>query len=114
MPEISERQEIGRRVREARIYLELSQEEVAAALGLSRPAISNIENGSRGVDAVELKKLAKVLNRSVQYFAGEEALTGQDEKVSMLARAAEGLSDSDIGELQRFAAYLKAKAEDEK
>jgi transcriptional regulator with XRE-family HTH domain len=110
MPE-QEREELGQRIREARLYLELSQEEVAAAVGIPRPSISAIESGTRGVDALELKRLAKVLNRSVQYFAGETTPDAADEKVELLARAAEGLSDSDISELQRFAAYLKARSE---
>jgi transcriptional regulator with XRE-family HTH domain len=107
----AERQELGRRIREARTYLELSQEEVAAVLGVPRPAMSGIEAGTRGVDAIELKKLAKVLNRSLQYFTGEEDVPPNDEKVALLARAADGLSDSDMGELQRFAAYLKARSD---
>lgn len=111
MPESPERRELGLRIREARSYLELSQEEVAAAIGISRPAVSAIEAGTRGVDALELKKLAKVLNRTVQHLTGEEEAAPQDEKVTLLARAAEGLSESDLGELQRFAAFLKARSD---
>lgn len=107
----AERQELGRRIKEARTYLELSQEEVATFLGIPRPAMSGIEAGTRGVDAIELKKLSKILNRSVQYLTGEDVAAPNDDKVSLLARAADGLSESDLGELQRFAAYLKARSD---
>lgn len=111
MPDQTERQELGQRIREARNYLEMSQEEVAAAIGVPRQAMIAIEAGARGVDALELKRLAKALNRSVQYLSGEEGAPPADEKVAMLARAAEGLTDSDLSELQRFAAYLKARSD---
>lgn len=112
MPEDQERRALGARVREARTYLELSQEEVAHALGIPRPAVSAIEAGTRKVDALELKRLAAVLHRSVQYLSGEEAAP-HDERIALLARAADGLTDSDLSELQRFAAYLKARAGDD-
>jgi transcriptional regulator with XRE-family HTH domain len=111
MPDDTERQVLGQRIREARNYLEMSQEEVAAAIGVSRQAMVAIEAGTRGVGALELKRLAKILNRSVQYLSGEEEASPADEKVAMLARAAEGLTDSDLSELQRFAAYLKARSD---
>ena len=44
------------RLREAREYLGFSQDEVAVSLGVSRPAITNIEAGSRKVEAIELQK----------------------------------------------------------
>lgn len=110
MTEKELRDEIGRRVREARSYLSLSQEEVAMAIGIPRSAVSQIETGQRGLDAVELSALAKVLGRTVEYLTGGAEPT-KAENVSLLARAAEGLSDSDIGELQRFAAFLKSRSD---
>ena len=44
---------IGERLRQAREYLELKQEEAAEAVGLSRSALSLVENGRRKVHAVE-------------------------------------------------------------
>lgn len=110
MAEQEFREEIGRRVREARSYLSLSQEEVSSAIGIPRSAVSQIENGQRGLDAAELTALAKLLGRTVEYFTGGAEAT-KSENVSLLARAAEGLSDSDIGELQRFAAFLKSRSD---
>lgn len=62
---------IGQRVKEARTYLGLSQENVAQALDLRRPAISEIEGGGRKVTAEELEKLSKLLHRPVAWFLGE-------------------------------------------
>ena len=65
--------QIGDRLRQAREYLELKQEEAAEAIGLSRSALSMVENGRRKVDAVELARFAKVYSQSI------EALTGAAE-----------------------------------
>lgn len=110
MTEDKARTLLGQRVKEARSYLSLSQEEVAKAIGVPRSAISKIEDGSRGIDALELPKLAKVLGRNVEYLTGGADIPTKDEKVALLARAVDGLSDGDIGELQRFAAYLKSRS----
>ena len=64
---------IGERLRQAREYLELKQEEAAEAVGLSRSALSLVENGRRKVDAVELSRFAQVYGQSI------EALTGTAE-----------------------------------
>ena len=111
-PEVKEddRKVMGDRLREAREYLGFSQEEVANYLGVSRSALSNIETGSRKVDAFEMKKLASLYKRPVTYFTGEdaeEASFGDD--VAHIARKASALSAEDRAELGRFADFLRAK-----
>lgn len=56
---------IGERLRKAREYLELKQEEAADAIGISRSALSLVENGRRKVDAVELGRFALVYGQSI-------------------------------------------------
>lgn len=99
--------EMGVRLREAREYLNFSQEEVAIALGISRPAVTNIESGSRKVEAIELDKLARLYGRSVTYFLSGEEEVLVDEKVAFAARALRGLSGRDLEEVTKFANYLR-------
>lgn len=102
------RQRMGARLREAREYLGYSQEEVAKALDLSRPAITNIESGQRKVEALELEKLARLYGRPVSYLlSGEEDPAEQHSKVAFAARALQGLSAHDLEEVLRFAGYLR-------
>ena len=109
-----DRQMLGARLREAREYLGLSQDEVAKYLNIPRTALSHIESGQRRIDALELKKLAQLYKRPVVYFTGEsQADAGMSEDVAHLARAAAGLSEGDRRELSRFAEYLRARAESE-
>lgn len=105
-----DRQELGVRLKEAREYLELSQDEVASALSVPRSAVSLMEAGQRKVDALELQKLAEIYQRPIGYFTGEgteaEALP---EAVQHLARAAAKLTDRDREELMRFAEFLQTR-----
>lgn len=57
---------IGKRIKELREKLELSQQDLATRMGISRPAISQIENGERKVSADELLKLSDILNISME------------------------------------------------
>jgi transcriptional regulator with XRE-family HTH domain len=110
--ETMDRKELGARLREAREYVGLSQDEVARYLSIPRTALSHIETGQRRVDALELKKLAQLYKRPVGYFTGEEPMgEALPDEVTHLARAASGLSSRDREELQRFAEYLRARAQ---
>ena len=102
--------QIGDRLRQAREYLELKQEEAAEAVGLSRSALSLIENGRRKVDAVELSKFAQVYGQSIEALTGVADTPPLPENVHALARAATELSDEDRDELLRFAQFLQARA----
>ncbi|VVD26532.1 helix-turn-helix domain-containing protein [Paraburkholderia dioscoreae] len=101
-----DRLQLGRRLKEAREYVGLSQEEVAFALSVSRPAVGHIESGTRKVEALELNKLSELYGRTVDYLLTGNAPSG-DTRVAFLARATKGMSDSDMDELARFAAFLR-------
>ena len=58
---------LAARLREAREYLGLSQEEVARHLDLSRASISAIEAGKRRVQSLELRDLARLYRTTVEY-----------------------------------------------
>ncbi len=61
-------EELGRRIRSARQAAGLTQSAVAAALGTSRPAVSQMESGSRGVSSLELRQLAGLCGRNMEDF----------------------------------------------
>jgi transcriptional regulator with XRE-family HTH domain len=101
-------QTLGARLKEAREYIGLKQEQVASHLTIPRTAVSEIEKGKRTVSAIELKKLAHLYQRSVQFFTGDDPVVPAD--VAFLARTAANLSNSDRQELQRFAEFLQSKS----
>jgi len=99
--------DVGDRIRQAREYLGFAQADVAEALGVSRPTISALESGKRKVSSLELKKLAQVLRRPVEYFLG--APTGEaDDTIGAIYRAARELSDQDREQVRRFAEFLRS------
>jgi transcriptional regulator with XRE-family HTH domain len=105
-----DRQTLGERLRVAREYVGLKQEDVARHLGIPRSALSHVEAGQRKVDALELTRVAKLYQRPVSWFIGEEASSEPPGEVAHVARAAASLSSQDRQELARFADFLKSRA----
>ncbi len=105
------RRRLGDRLREARKYLGLKQDEVATYLKIPRTALTDIENGQRRVEALELARLAKLYRQPVGFFTGEDATAASlPIDVAHLARKAADLSEQDRNELGRFAEYLRARS----
>lgn len=99
---------IAERLRQAREYVGLSQDEVATALGISPPAVTNIESGVRRIEAAELSVLARLYRRSLDFLmTGREPAPDGPEQLAFLARAIKGLSKHDLNEVARFTEYLK-------
>jgi transcriptional regulator with XRE-family HTH domain len=108
----ADRRRLGERLREARKYLGLKQEDVASYLAIPRTALVDIENGQRRVEAIELTRLAKLYKQPVSYFTGEDsAAAALPPDVALLARQVAQLSDQDREELSRFAEYLRARSQ---
>lgn len=109
----NERVGIGARLREAREYLGLSQQEVAAKLNLPRTAVTMMESGQRGVDSLELKALAKLYQRTIAFFTDEEEVLGAGvaPDVALLAKQVSKLSDQDRNELLRFSEFLMQRSQ---
>ena len=67
------KKELGKRIKEFREDLELSQEQVAKKLGLPRPSISQIESAQREVSSIELAKLAEIFGVSPDVLLSRES-----------------------------------------
>ena len=103
-----EREELGSRLRGHREYFGYTQAEVAESLGISRSAIVHIEQGTRRVDAQELRKLATLYGCTVSFLVEDEEEANED--IEMVARAAQGLSKEDQQEILRFAQFLRSRS----
>lgn len=106
----NERRALAAKLKTAREYVGLSQEEVAEILRVPRSAVSLMEKGDRKVDALELKTLARVYQRNLHYFTGTEEPSALPEEVAHLARTASKLKPKDLEELTLFAQFLQSKA----
>ncbi|WP_434299319.1 helix-turn-helix domain-containing protein [Corallococcus exiguus] len=104
------RMRLAARLREAREAAGFSQEDIAQKLSIPRPAVSQIENGHRRVEALELARLAKLYGRPLAFFADEEPVGSK--RLDALHRTAAALSEKDRDEVLRFAEFLRQKAND--
>lgn len=68
---------IVQRIRAVRNERQLTQQDLANHLGRTASAISDLERGKVQVSASDLYKLAKLLEKPVEYFYGEDYL-GKD------------------------------------
>lgn len=101
-----EQTRIGARLREAREFVGLLQEEVAVALGIPRASVSALESGKRRVSGLEIRRLARIYRRPVGWLLGEEEVELGD--AEPLFRATEALSPDDREQVLRFAQFLAA------
>ncbi len=96
--------ELGTRLKKAREYLGLTQDDVAKLIGVSRVVITNIENGARKVSAEELSKFSKIYGWTM-----EELIEGEKEEknMQMYARTFSELSKEDQQEIINLIKFKK-------
>jgi Zn-dependent peptidase ImmA (M78 family)/DNA-binding XRE family transcriptional regulator len=79
------REELGRRIREAREACRMTQGDAAKHIGVSRPTFVQIEAGKRAVSILELDKLAYLFGRDIREFVTNEF--DQEDSLTALFRA---------------------------
>lgn len=86
--------QVGARLKQARNALGLSQEKLAAALGITFQQVQKYEKGINRVSASRLKQAAKTLEVSLDYFydGSDEADDGQDDAASTRVGVDPGLT----------------------
>jgi transcriptional regulator with XRE-family HTH domain len=85
--------DIGARIKERREYRKLTQEDLAGRFGCSRETISNWERGERVIRAIDLARLAEILETNVVYFfrMGTGGLADNEEQADQVNEALEDL-----------------------
>ena len=64
-------EKIARRLKEARLDMNYSQQEVADLIGKKRSQISYYETGARKINLSLLNKFSNLYGKSIEYFIGE-------------------------------------------
>jgi transcriptional regulator with XRE-family HTH domain len=107
---------IGNRIKERRIHLSLSQEDLAEKLSISQGSLSRYENGERSVALEDLPRLAKTLYVDVSYFISEDSKVNHLERqviyepiLEELQAAAHDNEPFTPDEAEEVAAYIKMK-----
>jgi transcriptional regulator with XRE-family HTH domain len=97
--------ELGRRIRTARLHFNLTQEQLADLLSLSRTSITNIEKGKQKILAHTLVELSEKLRIPINKLIPLSTQMSENEKLN-------NLLDRDSSPAQRFffeAAMSKAR-----
>jgi transcriptional regulator with XRE-family HTH domain len=99
---------LGQRIRAARRDANLSQGQLAGALNTTQSAISLYEAGQRSVGIDMLVNVARILNRPLHYFLGEdgEMLYVKDSEIAKLIVEVEKHPE-DIPELLAYWQFLR-------
>lgn len=64
-------EELGKRVRAARAYAGLSQDELAEKIQISQPTLARVEKGERQARWIEIMGIAEVTGLPRVWFTGE-------------------------------------------
>ena len=93
---------IGARIRQVRVDKGLTQVDLAAAIGVSRAHLTNVEGGNGGLALDKLSVLARETGTTVAWLIGEAAPFDRDRAALLAAYDA-------MGEEQRRALLTMAK-----
>ena len=100
--------EIGGRVRSARLTQHMSQAQLAAALDVSVPYISHIEQGKQAMSVVTLRALCDTLSVSADWLLrnnSQESIRIADEEISQIL---EGCTAAERSAMLKMLVCMKA------
>jgi transcriptional regulator with XRE-family HTH domain len=101
-----ENEVIRQRLRDARESIGFTQEEVSEALGIPRTSVLAMEAGTRKVSAVELRRLARLYRKNVEWLMGDEPAPDVASADQALFRATSELSVEDRDQVLRYVQFL--------
>lgn len=95
--QITEREKIAERLKEARILSGLSQESAAKILKLQRPSISEIESAKRKVSAEEIIEFSNLYKVSASWLLSKEGEQEEEmnEQIKIAARQLANMKEVD-------------------
>lgn len=93
----------GEKLRAAREFLGLTQEQVATIMNMTRNMIVNIENNKRAIKSEELYKFSKLYGISMEEIVSDEKNLNNNSL--LFARNFETLSDKDQKEILDLIKY---------
>lgn len=107
-PNLYTQENLAQRLRMARTNVGLSQDEVAAELGVARPTVSQIEAGKRSVSSIELARLAGLYRRSLASFFDEDFEEALSEDPLTILFRANNLGPEDLRVVEEFEEFCRS------
>lgn len=102
------KKQIADKLKLARDLSGLSQSQAAKILHLSRPTISEIEQGRRNVSGTELKQFSDIYDVDINWILSEsEENDDINNKIQLAAREISKMSDKDADKLFKLLSSMK-------
>lgn len=109
--------DLGQKIQRAREEKNISQEELAQAIGCSQSTLSNYEKGKRHIYLAQLERLSVTLEKPLDYFVEKESVDNGTPTVSNdhnrqfidLINGIYKLSDQHIAEVKAYVEFLNWK-----
>ncbi len=100
---------IGERIREKRDKADLSQKDLAKAVGVTQSAVNQYEKGTKRPSSEVLSKIAMALSTSTDYLLGsaENDTIFMDKEVAVVFRDFKKLSHQDKQQIIKNIEFLK-------
>ncbi len=98
--------EVGARIATSRRSRGLSQDDLAARVGLDRTAITKVEAGRRHISSLELARIAEVLDRPLDWFVSSPPPSIISRRAAVAGRRGDENSDFAIEDVARDLAVL--------
>ena len=105
------KKELGARVQRARRDLGLTQEELAARIGVTQGVVSNLENGVSTLDVPDLPRWARALEKPVMYFYLSSELDIRERALTVLGMFPEDRLDFVLHMLENMAITIQERGE---
>ena len=77
-------EELGSKIKEARLSAKLTQKQLADALGVSAQSVSNWESSRNKPDFKVIQRIADTTNKKLNWFIQEESLINQTETEELI------------------------------
>lgn len=100
-------QEVGQRIREARLARDLSQQELAAKANLSLPHISDIENGKKAMKLATFVKIIEALQISADSILRADVPEVNQLYQNEFSQLVDGCTPSEIEALKKVVLQVK-------
>ncbi len=105
------RKELGQKLKKARLDAQINQETASKALNIPISSISSLESGNRKLDVFELKTLANLYSKKVEwFFNGDEEYVKScynsnakfNEAINLIEKAPQNIQDSILKSIIAF------------
>lgn len=90
---------LGKKVRQARLLAELSQEDLGKQIGLKQSAMSALERGDRATSVQELQRIADYFHKPIIWFLVDGEITTVDKAREETSTAKREALDDLLSEL---------------